>query len=88
VIESPYRSLTAPLLQFLSEIKTLEAADMVTVVLPEFVVPKWRFLILHNQNALFVKRLFLFEDHVVLSSVPFVLHDELPESAPAAAGDH
>ena len=34
-----------------------------------------------------MKRLFLFEDRVVLSSVPFVLHGELPET-PAAAGDH
>ena len=34
---------------------------------------RWRHLLLHNQNALFVKRLFLFEPRVVLSSVPFVL---------------
>ena len=32
-------------------------------------------LLLHNQNALFVKRLFLFEPNVILSSVPFVLED-------------
>jgi hypothetical protein len=31
---------------------------------------------LHNQNALFVKRLFLFEPNVVLSSVPFVLGEQ------------
>ncbi len=43
------------------------------VVLPEFVVSKWRHLLLHNQNALFVKRLFLFEPNVVLSSVPYVI---------------
>jgi hypothetical protein len=64
---------------------TARSDTLVTVVLPEFIVPKWRYLILHNQNALFVKRLFLFEDRVVLSSVPYVLHDELPEPAPAAA---
>jgi hypothetical protein len=37
------------------------------------VVRKWRYLLLHNQNALFVKRLLLFEPRVVLSSVPFVI---------------
>jgi hypothetical protein len=42
------------------------------VVLPEFVVKKWWQLALHNQKGLFVKRIFLFEDRVVLSSVPFV----------------
>ena len=34
---------------------------------------KWRHLLLHNQNALFVKRLLLFEERTVLTSVPFVL---------------
>ena len=46
------------------------------VVLPEFVVSKWWQRILHNQNALFVKRLFLFEPSVVLSSVPFAISSE------------
>jgi hypothetical protein len=52
---------------------TARGGTVATVVLPEFVVQKRWHLLLHNQNALFVKRLFLFEDHVVLSSVPFVL---------------
>jgi hypothetical protein len=43
------------------------------VVIPEIVVKRWRHLLLHNQNALFVKRLLLFEERTVLSSVPFVL---------------
>ncbi len=54
------------------------------VVVPELIVSKWRHLLLHNQNALFVKRLFLFEPNVVLSSVPYVLEDEPePEAVPA-----
>ena len=40
--------------------------------------------LLHNQNALFVKRLFLFEERAVLTSVPFVLAPHR-EKAPAAA---
>jgi hypothetical protein len=47
-----------------------------SVVLPEFLVSKWRHLLLHNQNALFVKRLLLTEPRVVLSSVPFVLGED------------
>ena len=41
--------------------------------IPEFIVTKRRHFFLHNQNALFVKRLLLFEDRTVLSSVPYVL---------------
>jgi hypothetical protein len=44
--------------------------------MPEFLVSKWRHLLLHNQNALFVKRLLLVEPRVVLSSVPYVLEDD------------
>jgi hypothetical protein len=46
-------------------------------------VSKWRHLLLHNQNALFVKRLFLFEPNVVLSSVPYVLGGRASEEIPA-----
>jgi hypothetical protein len=53
------------------------------VVMPELIVSKWWHVVLHNQNALFVKRLFLFEPNVVLSSVPYVLGDDREPAAPA-----
>ena len=46
---------------------------LVSVVIPEFIVPRRRHWLLHNQNALFVKRLLLFEERTVLSSVPYRL---------------
>ncbi len=79
VVEAPFRDLTGPMLTEVHRF-TARPDTLVTVVLPEFIVPKWRHLLLHNQNALFVKRLLLFEDRVVLSSVPFVLTDESPHS--------
>ncbi len=81
VVEAPFRDLTGPMLREVSRF-TGRRDTLVTVVLPEFVVDKWWQLVLHNQNALFVKRLFLFEDRVVLSSVPFVLHDDAPAEEP------
>jgi hypothetical protein len=60
VIESPYRSLTGPLLQYLMEIKKLEAADLVTVVVPEYVPDHWWEHILHGQSAQFLKLALLF----------------------------
>ncbi len=52
---------------------TVREDTLVNVIIPEFVVHKWRHLILHNQNALFIKRLFLFEPRAVLTSVPYLL---------------
>jgi hypothetical protein len=40
--------------------------------MPELVVRGWRRL-LHNQRALYIKRLLLFESHIVLASVPYQL---------------
>ena len=42
------------------------------VVLPELILRGWRRL-LHNQRALYVKRLLLVEPNVILASVPYQL---------------
>ncbi len=72
IVEAPFRDLTRPTLDEVRRFSS-RPGTLVLVVLPEFVVSKWRHRLLHNQNALFVKRLFLFEPNVVLSSVPFVI---------------
>jgi amino acid transporter len=72
IVEAPFRDLTRPMLEEVRRF-TRRPGTLVLVVVPEFIVSKWRHLLLHNQNALFVKRLFLFEPNVVLSSVPYVL---------------
>jgi amino acid transporter len=82
VVEAPFRDLTGPML---GEVRryTADADTVCSVVVPELLVSKWRHLLLHNQNALFVKRLLLTEPRVVLSSVPFVLAEDR-EGAKAA----
>ncbi len=54
---------------------TARGDTVVNVVIPEFLVGRWRHYLLHNQNALFIKRLFLYEPNAVLSSVPFLIED-------------
>jgi len=51
---------------------TADEETVVNVVMPEIVVRGWARL-LHNQRALYIKRLLLFEKHVILSSVPYQL---------------
>jgi hypothetical protein len=72
IVEAPFRDLTRPMFDEVRRF-TSRPGTLVLVVVPEFVVSKWWQRLLHNQNALFVKRLFLFEPNVVLSSVPFVV---------------
>jgi amino acid transporter len=70
VLAAPYRDIGDPLLAYLREL-TGEGED-VLVVIPELILRGWRRL-LHNQRALYVKRLLLVEPHVVLASVPYQL---------------
>jgi amino acid transporter len=72
VVETPFRDLTGPMLDEVRRF-TSRPDTVCAVVMPEFVVPRWRYLLLHNQNALFVKRLLLGEPRVILTSVPFAL---------------
>jgi hypothetical protein len=81
IVETPFRDLTGPMLDEVRRY-TSRRGTLVIVVLPEFIVSKRRHLLLHNQNALFVKRLLLFEPNVVLSSVPFVLGKSAREKVP------
>ena len=80
IVEAPFRDLTRPTLEEVRRF-TARPGTLVLVVLPEFVVSRWWHRLLHNQNALFVKRLFLFEPNVVLSSVPFVVSSDRTEAA-------
>jgi amino acid transporter len=71
VDEAPYRDLGQPLLRHLREL-TDDGDTTVIVLMPEVVVRGWRRL-LHNQRALYLKRLLLFEPNVILASVPYQL---------------
>ena len=71
VEEAPYRDIGAPLLHYLRGI-TEDPDVAVLVLMPELIMRGWR-RAFHNQRALYIKRLLLFERHVILASVPYQL---------------
>ena len=71
VVHSPYRELVDPLQRYLDEIDARWDNDIVTVVIPEFVVGHWYEQILHNQSALQIKLAMLGREHTVVTSVPY-----------------
>ena len=52
IVFSPYRELSRPVLRFVEELDAQRDNDIVTVVIPEFVVSSWWAQLLHNQSAL------------------------------------
>jgi hypothetical protein len=73
VLQSPYRSLTKPLLRFIERYARHDTDAMVTVLLPEFVPAKWWHQLLHNQSSLLLKGALLFRKGVIVTSVPYHL---------------
>jgi hypothetical protein len=73
VLESPYRSLMEPFLEYIEGVDGQRPDDFLTVVLPEFVPAKWWHHLFHNQRALLIKGALLFKPNVIVTSVPFHL---------------
>jgi amino acid transporter len=84
VIESPYREITKPVLDYVKRIRTNSPRDVVTVFVPEYVVGHWWEQVLHNQSALRLKTRLLFQPGVMVTSVPWQLASSERLKAPRA----
>ncbi|KHJ70819.1 APC family permease [Rhodococcus sp. Chr-9] len=81
VVESPYREITRPVLDYVRRVRRDSPRDVVTVFIPEYVVGHWWEQLLHNQSALRLKSRLLFQPGVMVTSVPW----QLRSSADAGA---
>ncbi|HEY2813224.1 MAG TPA: APC family permease [Acidimicrobiales bacterium] len=72
---SPYRDLTGSVVEFIDELDRAHSNDIVTVILPEFVLNRWWQQLLHNQSALMLKGRLLFRRNTVVVSVPYHIED-------------
>jgi hypothetical protein len=73
VLDSPYRDITGPLLDYIAELRQNRPRDVVVVYIPEYVVGHWWEHLLHNQSALRLKSRLLFQPGVMVTSVPYQL---------------
>ncbi len=71
---SPYREVVAPLIKYLeSEEHDYRPGDMVTIVMPQFMVSKYWMHIFHNQTGLMIRNKLLHDRHIAVVTVPYVL---------------
>jgi amino acid transporter len=89
IINSPYRDVSSPLLQYLRDIRREGPRDVICVFIPEYVVGHWWEHLLHNQSALRLKTRLLFTPGVMVTSVPYHLassHGQLGSETPTSQG--
>jgi amino acid transporter len=90
VLDSPFREVTDPVIDYVRSIRSGSPRDLVTVLIPEYVVGHWWEHLLHNQSALRLKTRLLFTPGVMVTSVPWQLassaglEDRMESWAPGA----
>jgi amino acid transporter len=73
VVDSPYRDITRPVLNYVARLRADRPRDLVVVYIPEYVVGRWWENLLHNQSALRLKGRLLFQRGVMVTNVPWQL---------------
>jgi amino acid transporter len=82
VLDSPFRDVTRPVLDYVARIRRDSPRDVVSVFIPEYVVEHWWQHVLHNQSALRLKTRLRFRPGVMVTSVPWQLG--LPQDGEAS----
>jgi hypothetical protein len=70
VLHDPYRDLTGSVLRFLDELDEEWPDDIITVVVPEFVLEHWWEEALHNQSAFMLRNRLRDRPNTVIVAVP------------------
>ncbi|MCL8015204.1 amino acid permease [Streptomyces sp. AS02] len=84
ILDSPYREVTRPVVDYVRSIHRESPRDIVAVFIPEYVVGHWWENLLHNQSALWLKSRLLFTPGVMVTSVPWQLASSARADHPAA----
>jgi hypothetical protein len=87
VLDSPFREITRPVLEYVRSLRRSSPRDLVVVYVPEYVVGHWWEQLLHNQSALRLKGRLLFTPGVVMASVPWQLNSSRDVAHTLAVGE-
>ena len=73
---SPFRDTISPLMDYIqSEKESFRQDDLITVVIPQFVVKKWWHNLLHNQTGFFIKNRLMHDPRVAVITVSYYLKE-------------
>ena len=69
VLQSPYRSVIKPILDYIAVVEAETSDDVITVIIPEFVTRRWFHKFLHNQTAIVLYAALRGKRGIVVTSV-------------------
>jgi len=74
VLDSPYREINGPVLDYVNGIRRESPRDLVVVYIPEYVLGRWWEQVLHNKSALRLRTRLMSTPGVMVTMVPWQLH--------------
>ncbi|WP_106279139.1 APC family permease [Geodermatophilus tzadiensis] len=77
VLESPYREITRPVVDYVKGIRRQSPRELVIVFVPQYVVGHWWENVLHNQSALRLRARLQFQPGVMITTVPWQLESSI-----------
>jgi amino acid transporter len=77
VIESPYREITRPVVDYVKNVRRESPRELVVVFVPQYVVGHWWENVLHNQSALRLRARLQFQPGVMITTVPWQLESSV-----------
>jgi amino acid transporter len=77
VVESPYREITRPVVDYVKGIRRESPRELVVVFVPQYVVGHWWENVLHNQSALRLRARLQFQPGVMITTVPWQLESSV-----------
>ncbi|MFZ3230863.1 MAG: APC family permease [Pseudobdellovibrio sp.] len=73
VLDSPFRSISEPILEFIDQVSKEHPTEFITVIFPEFITAKWYHQLLHNQTAWLIKLNLIYKKKIIVTSVKYHL---------------
>ncbi|WP_237702683.1 APC family permease [Legionella longbeachae] len=75
IIKSPYRRIYKPLLNFVSKVRKERKNDLIAIIIPELIEPKWYEYLLHNIHATGLRALLFLErePRIIVITIPWYL---------------
>jgi amino acid transporter len=84
-LESPYRLLLEPVLEYINRIADLgQPNETITIVVPQFVPRRQWHNLLHAQTAVLLRLALLFKPGIVITNVPYHVHPDEAEDEKSA----
>lgn len=73
---APYRNVNETLLKYIDKRQAeFDSNETITIVMPQFIIPKWWHQTLHNQTSLFLRTAIMKRRNINIVTIPYIINE-------------